>query len=293
MNCGEVLMRLDGLRTGELGRLELKRVAAHLQECRKCSAVLAEIEGMAAEMVLLRVSAPDGIRTHVLEAVADHYAAVETDLGRLWVGFSARGITMVDPGGSDAPSFKARYRRRRNRLPLEGSLPAEYARAVRDAAAGKVPMSVSVDLSGLTLFEQAVLAALKRIPRGEVRPYSWLAREAGSPEAIRAVGNTMARNPVPLLLPCHRVVPAAGGVGNYAFGSMLKRALLVREGAPVDAIEQYERDGIRYVGSNTTGIYCFPSCRDARRVQPRHRVLFKGVAEAARGGFRPCQHCRP
>jgi methylated-DNA-[protein]-cysteine S-methyltransferase len=66
-----------------------------------------------------------------------------------------------------------------------------------------------------------------------VQTYAWLARKAGRPRAARAVGNTMARNPIPILIPCHRVVPAAGGIGNYGLGAAVKRALLKREGVAV------------------------------------------------------------
>ena len=86
-------------------------------------------------------------------------------------------------------------------------------------------------MTGLTTFQQKILRLLQTIPRGEVRTYAWLARKAGRPRAARAVGNVMAGNPVPWLLPCHRVVPSQGGVGNYAFGSKMKRDLLHREGA--------------------------------------------------------------
>ena len=77
-----------------------------------------------------------------------------------------------------------------------------------------------------------MLEHLARIPSGEVRPYAWLAREAGRPKAIRAVGTVMARNPVPFLMPCHRLVPSTGGVGNYYYGPEMKWTLLEREGIP-------------------------------------------------------------
>jgi O-6-methylguanine DNA methyltransferase len=75
-----------------------------------------------------------------------------------------------------------------------------------------------------------VLKTLLKVPPGEVRSYSWLARRAGFPNAARAVGSVMARNPVPFILPCHRIVPASGGIGNYGLGKELKRELLMREG---------------------------------------------------------------
>lgn len=90
---------------------------------------------------------------------------------------------------------------------------------------------VPVDLSSRSPFHQEVLRATTRIPHGEVRTYGELASIVGRPRAARAVGTAMARNPVPLLVPCHRVVPSSGGVGKYGYGSDLKAKLLASEGA--------------------------------------------------------------
>ena len=92
---------------------------------------------------------------------------------------------------------------------------------------------VPVDLRSCSTFGQEVLEAVIAIPRGEVRTYGQVAAAIGRPKAYRAVGTALARNPIPLLVPCHRVVPAAGGVGQYGLGSHRKEALLHREGAAV------------------------------------------------------------
>lgn len=92
---------------------------------------------------------------------------------------------------------------------------------------------VPLDLSSRSLFHRQVLRATARIPRGEVRTYAELAAMAGRPKAARAVGSAMARNPVPLLVPCHRVVPSSGGVGNYGYGPDVKTELLRIEGVEV------------------------------------------------------------
>jgi O-6-methylguanine DNA methyltransferase len=134
---------------------------------------------------------------------------------------------------------------------------------------------------------------LPKIPRGEVRTYEWVARQVGRPRAVRAVGNILAKNVVPLVVPCHRVVPTSGGVGNYAFGSALKRELLQREGVDVDALEKLSKQGVRYVGSRTTKIVCFPTCKDAKRIREENRVPFRGAEQALEKGFRPCRRCQP
>ena len=200
---------------------------------------------------------------------------------------------MVRPVAQEAEAFEDSYEKQIGRRPLRAALPKLYERSLQKAATGTLPTGTPVDLSRLSPFERKVLLLLRQIPRGEVRPYAWLAREAGRPQAARAVGNTMARNPIPLLLPCHRVVPAAGGIGNYAFGSALKRELLRREEAPVDEIEQLGRAGVRYIGCRSTNIYCFPTCHDARRMRPENRVPLRSVEEADAAGFRPCRRCKP
>ena len=106
--------------------------------------------------------------------------------------------------------------------------PRLVARVSEALATGRT--DVPVDLSSRSPFHQEVLRATARIPRGEVRTYGELAEIVGRPRAARAVGTAMARNPVPLLVPCHRVVPSSGGVGNYGFGSGLKAKLLAGEG---------------------------------------------------------------
>jgi O-6-methylguanine DNA methyltransferase len=90
---------------------------------------------------------------------------------------------------------------------------------------------IPVDLSGVTSFQRSVLSTCATIPVGSVRPYGWIASEIGSPGAVRAVGTALGRNPVPLIIPCHRVVRSDGAVGNYAFGPDMKHDLLIREGA--------------------------------------------------------------
>jgi O-6-methylguanine DNA methyltransferase len=106
---------------------------------------------------------------------------------------------------------------------------------IRDAlvvvAKGLDEIDVPIDLSWASEYEQEVLAAATRIPRGQTRPYSWLAREARRPLAIRAAASAIAKNPLWLLIPCHRVISANGTIGSYGpSGVERKRALLKREG---------------------------------------------------------------
>src|SRR5207247_4152774 len=87
--------------------------------------------------------------------------------------------------------------------------------------------SGEVERSRVGPSERIVLERLRRMPKGQVRTYRDIAREIGHPGAVRAVGNACAKNPVPLIVPCHRVVRTDGGLGGYSLrgGTALKRRL--------------------------------------------------------------------
>jgi O-6-methylguanine DNA methyltransferase len=173
-------------------------------------------------------------------------------------------------------------------------MPARLERQVRQRLAGRRAAGPDVDLAALTTFQQAVLRKTMEIPYGEVRPYAWVAREIGRPRAVRAVGSALARNPIPFVIPCHRVVRADGHIGEYgAGGPAAKSAVLRTEGVDPGELERLADRGVVYVGSDTTRVYCYPSCRHARRISPRHQVTFGSAEEAVSDGYRACRDCRP
>ncbi len=165
-----------------------------------------------------------------------HYSRIQTAAGWFRVACSREGITRIASAKGSSKAFETLYCKLFGILPQPGDIPASYIQAVRDAAAGREPNRIPIDLGELSDFQKTVLNALRQVPRGEVRTYKELAALAGRPKAVRAVGNAMARNPVPLLIPCHRIVPCGGGVGNYGLGVRMKRELLSREGVPVDKL---------------------------------------------------------
>lgn len=83
-----------------------------------------------------------------------------------------------------------------------------------------------------TAFERRVYAVVRRIPKGQVRSYQWVARRLGSPKLARAVGQALHRNPWPIRVPCHRVICSDGSLGGYAWGRAAKRRLLTQEHVP-------------------------------------------------------------
>jgi methylated-DNA-[protein]-cysteine S-methyltransferase len=159
------------------------------------------------------------------------FMILETRLGWVGVGFSAAGLV-----SSSLPQ-EGRDRVLR-RLQTYGELREEvdYPGLRRDLeeyfAGRKVDFrGYTIAWEGYTPFRQRVLAAAAAIPYGEVRSYRWLAIEAtGRPGASRAVGGAMAANPLPLIIPCHRVIRSDGDLGGFAGGLELKARLLALEG---------------------------------------------------------------
>jgi O-6-methylguanine DNA methyltransferase len=249
-----------------------------------------------ARLAALRAEAPAHLAPEVLAraGLADRYVTRASALGPVFVAFTNRGVSLVDLAG-DPSRFEAAYRARfgREAVPAE-ALPPRLAAAVGRALAEGRTRGVPVDLAGLSEFQAAVLHLAAEIPAGEVRPYGWVAREIGRPGSDRAVGNALAANPVPLVVPCHRVVRADGRFGRYSLGADAnKQHLLAAEGLDVTGYEALAGRGVRYLASDATRIYCHPTCHHARRITPAHRVEFHSSAEAARAGFRACRDCRP
>ena len=224
----------------------------------------------------------------VLAEATDSFFGVDSPIGTVYVVAGSGGVRYLAPAASEE-GFARRYRERFGRFvaPAAVDRTEDLADKVAAALAGE-RVEVPVDLGRATPFQRRVLETVKGIPRGEVRPYVWVAREAGSPGASRAVGNVMANNPVPLIVPCHRVVRNDGRTGGYAFGVGKKVRLLRLEGVAPEEIA-----GAPYVATPTTGIVCHATCRNARRIQPENRRPFRSVKEATKAGYRPCEVCRP
>lgn len=251
-------------------------------------------ETIAQELAALGRSAPHDLLDRVMRNVdlADEFTEIDGPTGPAYVAWNGRGITAFVPvdavGAPDA--FERRHPRDAFHVDAPPASLAEHLdRTIETGRLGRLP----VDLSSIGEFQRKVLEKCAEIPPGEIRPYGWIAKEIGNPGAVRAVGTALGRNPVPVLIPCHRVVRTDGRIGNYAYGPTMKRALLEHEGLDPETIETAAQRGVRLVGSDTTGIYCFPTCRHAKRITEAHRIEFRSEAAAQADGYRACKVCRP
>lgn len=160
------------------------------------------------------------------------YAGFVLPFGTFYVAFGSLGPAFARIAASPE-AFERDAARYLGTSVRRAARPRWLTEALRGAVRLRRAFGGPVDLTRAGPFEQEVLAALRRIPAGEVRTYGEIAQAVGQPGAARAVGTACARNPVPLLIPCHRVVRSDGGLGGYSLtgGVGLKRRLLESEGA--------------------------------------------------------------
>lgn len=161
------------------------------------------------------------------------FTAIDTPFGAVGIVATEAGVCRLVLGRGKAVDMR---RRLADELPDAGHearlLPALQAR-LREYFAGKpVRFSSPLDLSVVTAFQRKVLTACAAIGYGQVMTYGELAHRIGRPQAARAVGHALGRNPVPLLIPCHRVIGSDGGLRGFSAeqGLALKRKLLELEG---------------------------------------------------------------
>jgi methylated-DNA-[protein]-cysteine S-methyltransferase len=166
---------------------------------------------------------------HLLDAA---YDVADSPVGPLLVAASERGICRIafDP---DPETELERLARAAGPRVLRA--PSALMRARRELdeyfEGRRRTFELDVDTAALPAFQRTVLAELVRVPYGETATYGGLAARIGRPRAARAVGGALNRNPIPIVLPCHRVVGARGRLVGYAGGLERKRALLALEGA--------------------------------------------------------------
>jgi methylated-DNA-[protein]-cysteine S-methyltransferase len=241
MRCREVEELWDDVR-GACQASVKEAVMGHLSSCPPCQELYEQYEGIAYCLGCLPQPEPS---CDLAQKVVEHIAVMktkfratpivltqaQTPLGRIFVGFKEERIAYIGVDtGEPFESVRERIEQRLRRPVVSGEAPA-WLRDTLDAffKTWRVDETI-VDIEDLTPFEQAALRAAAQIPPGQVRSYSWVASQIGKPKAARAVGQAMARNPVALLYPCHRVVDAQGELHNYGYGLEVKARILKMEG---------------------------------------------------------------
>jgi methylated-DNA-[protein]-cysteine S-methyltransferase len=163
------------------------------------------------------------------------YGVVDSPLGPLWIAVGPKGVVGIHYGAEPSMPELARIVRRYGPGVLPDTRRSDpVARELDQYFAGKrKSFDVAVDLSPLTEFQRRILGATARVAYGDVATYAQVAAKAGSEKAFRAAGQALTANPIPIVVPCHRVVASGGTLGGYAGGLEAKRRLLALEGGAV------------------------------------------------------------
>jgi methylated-DNA-[protein]-cysteine S-methyltransferase len=206
----------------------------------KNDAALASLVGTLSQMGRrARVPMPEqraAIRARLLQSSAEtNLTAFETRIGWIGLAWNARGIvTLLLPRPTRAHALRDLQREYPDAIVRERA-PAEMVRELEEYVEGqRRSFDLPLDWSSIKPFQRAVLQAASTIPFGETRSYGWIARQIGKPRAARAVGRALGANPIPIILPCHRVINSNGELGGYGGGLPLKVKLLRLEGAALN-----------------------------------------------------------
>jgi methylated-DNA-[protein]-cysteine S-methyltransferase len=218
---------------------------------------------------------------------------VASPIGSLLVAESDRGLATIHFMTMDgAERTLEKLGKKFELVENEASIERVGAEINRFFEGDQTVMERRVDLSMVeSEFQVRALTTLRTVPAGAVITYQALAAAVGNPDSQRAIGNTMATNPVPLVIPCHRVIRSDGTIGNYGGGVANKLKLLRLEGFEVGSDMRLPSRAV--MGHRRTHIFCRPSCSAAKRADSNQVLIFADAACAGHAGLRPCKLCRP
>jgi methylated-DNA-[protein]-cysteine S-methyltransferase len=303
--CREIEPDLVAVATGEGSSGAEAAVAAHVARCRPCRDELSRyrtLEGMVAELRRAPVPGADpAVARAELEArLADirsravAFGVFDSPLGRIVIARSELGVSLVQYLDSEE-----RLRERLAELAadaVEDRAETEplHRELLEYLTGRRTRLDWPLDLrAARSEFQRRVLEATARLPYGAVTSYTGIARRIGAPRATRAVAQALRRNPLPIVIPCHRVVGNAGDLVGYAGQRVgLKRRLLSVEGVPVAPGERVDRQQMYclYEGENA---YCLPTCGSISTLPLAELTLFASRGAAEGCGLTPCETCRP
>lgn len=305
--CREIEPDLVAVAAGEAGASAERGVERHVAVCRGCQAELARyrvLEGMVANLRRAPVAGADPTlaRAELESRLGDirsrmvSYGIFPSPLGKLLIARSELGVSMVRYVESEAAGRSHLDR-------LAGGDAVEDTAAVEgtyrelldylNARATRLGWPLDLRWAGSD-FQRRVLAATAELPYGAVTSYSGIARRIGTPASVRAVAQALRHNPIPIAIPCHRVIGSGGDLTGYAGSKIgLKERLLSLEGVPVGLRAHRIERGNMYVLFEGYTEYCLPTCGSLSQEPMSQLTLFGTRRHAEAVGLTPCSSCRP
>ena len=248
MTCTEFTQQVDALLSGDVGHSKFytRRVREHVERCSDCSRTWSRVTSL---LELLTEPEKDRDVETAVERAREHlhvafnrigrpvlrFDILRTPIGRVFVGMSDQGVcdvTLDDPNERD---YRHRLAQRAPEVWRDRDVVKPAMTELDAYFRGQLTrFTVPIDLRGVTDFTRLVLSATQRIPFGALLSYGDVASHIGAPRASRAVGGALGRNPIPIIVPCHRVIAHGGKLGGFTGDIETKRALLKIEGHAED-----------------------------------------------------------
>jgi methylated-DNA-[protein]-cysteine S-methyltransferase len=308
--CLEIEPDLVAAATGDAESGAARRVERHLASCGACRREFdryREIDGVVGALRRAPAAAGEARAREGLESrLADlrsrlvSYRVFPSPLGPILIARSEHGVSLVEylDRGADVKASRlgrvAGVELREDGAELE-ALHRELLEYLRgDRTRLEWPLDLRL---ARTDFHRAVLRATAAIPYGAVTSYAGIAAELGKPAATRAVAQALRWNPLPIVVPCHRIIGTSGALTGYSGDRVgLKRELLAVEGIRAKgkrSDSRVARDTLYHYERNDQHEYCLPTCGDIAR-RPIGRVTLLASRELAGSlGLVPCTSCRP
>jgi methylated-DNA-[protein]-cysteine S-methyltransferase len=306
--CREIEPDLIAVATAEATPAATRRVESHVARCEACRDELGHYRAVEGVVSGLRDAPAPGAgptlaRAELENRLADlrsrlvRFGVFESALGPILIGCSEQGVAVVEYLSSRAAGGVKLAGRGaeavEDRVRTEGLFRelADYL----DGRRTRLDWPLDLRLAGSD-FQRRVLEATARLPYGAVASYAGVAREIGAPRSSRAVAQALRHNPLPIVVPCHRVIGSDGDLTGYAGNKVgLKQRLLSLEGIRTAGGRQgyhVERDAVYYCHLDDAE-YCLPTCGSIGRKPLGEFMLYASRARAEAVGLAPCTTCRP
>jgi len=305
--CRDIEGTLLATATGEAGASARQRVDAHVARCAPCRAELGHyraIDSLARALPRTETPSADA-RAALITRLADlrrrlmTYGIFPSPLGRVLIARSEEGVALVEYLGAATSVRGSRLAGTAGVELEEDGVEVErlHTELVDYLAGRRSRLDWPLDLRlASSEFHRAVLAETARVPYGAVTSYTRIAHELGRPAAVRAVAQALRWNPLPIVVPCHRIVGASGSLTGYAGNRLaLKQRLLSVEGVATrrdDHDLRVARDRM-YVRDLDDREYCVPTCGSLAKKTLARLTLFGTREGAEAAGLAPCTTCRP
>jgi len=309
-SCRAIQPDLVAAATGDASPTAVTRVQQHVDTCAPCRQEMDRYRSIDRIVGDIRRTPIAGDRADVLRGDLEWRLAElrrravtarvwSSPLGPILIARSDEGVVAVEYLESARGAAASRLLRRHGIEIIEDGTDTEafYQQILEYLAGNRTRLAWPLDfrLAGSD-FQREVLRATAALPYGAVVSYAHLAREIGRPTATRAVAQALRHNPLPIVVPCHRVVGSSGALTGYAGNKLaLKEQLLTLEGVPVAHARReghIVRDAM-YVRADHDTEYCVPTCGSLSTLPLWRLTLFSARERAEAAGLAPCTSCRP